>query len=158
MEEDFYKRIIASALGDDENDFRSRVILAPCQGSGSSFMLLDNAYAALVTSGTATLETDIFGVPQVVCYAMAFGKVVSWLRRIVLKVPYVSLVNLIVGDEVVPELVAGEMTQDALERNLRDVLVDETFRRRQKQGYEVMMQLLGTPGAPEKAAHRITAN
>jgi lipid-A-disaccharide synthase len=70
----------------------------------------------------------------------------------------VSLVNLIVGDEVVPELVAGEMTQDALERNLRDVLVDETFRRRQKQGYEVMMQLLGTPGAPEKAAHRITAN
>ena len=158
MEEDFYKRIIASALGDDENDFRSRVILAPCQGSGSSFMLLDNAYAALVTSGTATLETAIFGVPQVVCYAMAFGKVVSWLRRIVLKVPYVSLVNLIVGDEVVPELVAGEMTQDALERNLRDVLVDETFRRRQKQGYEVMMQLLGTPGAPEKAAHRITAN
>jgi lipid-A-disaccharide synthase len=89
---------------------------------------------------------------------MAFGKVVSWLRRIVLKVPYVSLVNLIVGDEVVPELVAGEMTQDALERNLRDVLVDETFRRRQKQGYEVMMQLLGTPGAPEKATHRITAN
>ena len=155
MHKDFYETIISSALGDGNGDFRKRIVLAPCQGSRSSFMLLHSAYAALVTSGTATLETAIFGVPQVVCYAMAFGKVVSWLRKIVLKVPYVSLVNLIVGREFVPELVAGEMTQESVERNLRNVLADETFRRKQKQGYETMMQLLGEPGAPEKAAHKI---
>ena len=66
--------------------------------------------------------------------------------------PYVSLVNLITGSEVVPELVAGDMTQESVEKNLRNVLMDEDFRSRQLQGYKSMMLLLGEPGAPEKAA------
>lgn len=152
MEKQYYDSIIAATLGDDVEAFRSRVVLAPCLGSKSSFMLLANAHAALVTSGTATLETAIFGVPQVVCYAMAFGRFVSLLRRLLLRVPYVSLVNLITGSEVVPELVAGDMTQESVEKNLRNVLMDEDFRSRQLQGYKSMMLLLGEPGAPEKAA------
>lgn len=158
MHRDFYETVISSALGSGNEEFRKRIVLAPCQGSRSSFMLLSNACAALVTSGTATLETAILGVPQVVCYAMAFGKLVSWLRKIVLKVPYVSLVNLIVGDEVVPELVAGDMTQESVEDNLRKVLKDTSFREKQRLGYEIMMRLLGEPGAPEKAAHKIMGN
>ena len=94
-------------------------------------------------------------VPQIVCYAMSCGKVVSLLRRMVLKVPYVSLVNLIGGEEIVPELVAGDMTVKTLKENLRSLLADETYRNKQKQGYEAMMLRLGAPGAPDKAAELI---
>lgn len=152
MEVEFYESIISEAIGETGEDFKNRIVLAPCQGSRSSFMLLRNAYAALVTSGTATLETAIMGVPQVVCYAMACGRLVSFLRRLILKVPYVSLVNLIAGHEVVPELVAGEMTDEKMERNLRSILVDEEYRKAQLEGYALMMRKLGEPGAPEKAA------
>lgn len=156
METSFYERILAEAINENDSDFRKKVILAPCKGSYGSFMLLHNAYAALVTSGTATLETAIMGVPQVVCYAMACGKIVSWLRKLVLKVPYVSLVNLIVSQEVIPELVAGDMTKDNVEHHLRGILFDEASRAKQLKGYDTMMHLLGTPGAPEKAAKMIS--
>ena len=130
-------------------------MLMPSQGSNSSFMLLHNSYGALVTSGTATLETAIIGVPQVVCYSMACGRLMSCLRRLFLKVPYVSLVNLIVGHQVVPELVAGDMTPVALERNLHLMLKDTNFRQRQLDGYSVLRKILGDCGAPLKAAKKI---
>ena len=72
-------------------------------------VLLQQADVALVTSGTATLETALFRVPQVVCYILV-GKLVSFLRRHILKVKFISLVNLIAGREVVRELVADTMT------------------------------------------------
>lgn len=118
-------------------------------------MLLHNAHAALVTSGTATLETAIMGVPQVVCYAMKCGRLVSFLRRFLLKVPYVSLVNLVVGREVVPELVAGELTQTALDKCFSQILLDEECRFAQRSGYDELMRRLGQPGAPERAASKI---
>lgn len=155
IDKDLYNSIIASTTGTNHPDFLRRIVLAPCHGSKSSFMLMSNAHAAMVTSGTATLETAIFGIPQVVCYAMACGKIVSMLRRIVLKVKYVSLVNLIVGAEVVPELVAGDMTQQSIEKNLRSILLDNRFRQKQMEGYSVMKSLLGTSGAPKRAAHLI---
>ncbi|KAA6305512.1 lipid-A-disaccharide synthase, partial [termite gut metagenome] len=77
---------------------------------GQTFRLLQQAHAALVTSGTATLETALFRVPQVVCYDTPAGKIISILKKRVLNVPYISLVNLIAGREIVKELVAGEMT------------------------------------------------
>ncbi|MBQ5642518.1 MAG: lipid-A-disaccharide synthase [Bacteroidaceae bacterium] len=152
---DLYTHVMDTALGLGNMEFRDKLILAPCHGSKSSFMLLHSAHAALVTSGTATLETAIMGVPQVVCYAMRMGKVVSWLRKILLKVPYISLVNLIAGKEVVPELVAGGLTQEALDKSLLSVLADSDYRMKQKEGYGEMMRLLGEPGAPEKAAEKI---
>lgn len=152
VESALYERILSGVK--DEN-LRNRIALAPCQGSRSSFLLLHNAFSALVTSGTATLETAILGVPQVVCYAMGCGKVMSALRKLLLKVPYVSLVNLIVGREVVPELIAGDMTERRLEHNLRSVLTDNDFRENQLRGYEEMMSLLGDAGAPQKAAKMI---
>ena len=60
-----------------------------------------------MTSGTATLETALFGVPQIVCYYIPLGPVIRLARRLFLKVPYISLVNLVCGRKVVPELVAS---------------------------------------------------
>ena len=155
MTKEFYDKVIGMALGQNSTRLRDRVMLAPCQGSWSSFMLLQNAHAALVTSGTATLETAIMSVPQVVCYAMRCGKLVSFLRRFLLKVPYVSLVNLVVGREVVPELVAGDLTQEALDRCFSQILLDEECRFAQRCGYDELMRRLGRPGAPDKAAAKI---
>ena len=155
MTKEFYDKVIGMALGHSSSRLRGRVTLAPCQGSWSSFMLLQNAHAALVTSGTATLETAIMSVPQVVCYAMRCGKLVSFLRRFLLKVPYVSLVNLVVGREVVPELVAGDLTQEALDRCFSQILLDEECRFAQRSGYDELMRRLGRPGAPERAASQI---
>ena len=129
-----------------------RVVVAPYLGSRSSFLLLHMAHAAMVTSGTATLETALMQVPQVVCYAMRCGSLMSWLRKRFLKVPHVSLVNLIVGEEVVPELIAGDMTQERVTRALHRLLNDDSFRQSQKQGYLKMTDLLGSSGAAEKAA------
>ena len=155
MTKEFYDKVIGMALGHSSSRLRDSVTLAPCQGSWSSFMLLQNAHAALVTSGTATLETAIMSVPQVVCYAMRCGKLVSFLRRFLLKVPYVSLVNLVVGREVVPELVAGDLTQEALDRCFSQILLDEECRFAQRCGYDELMRRLGRPGAPDKAATKI---
>lgn len=130
--------------------------LAPCDGSKSSFMLLRNAYAAMVTSGTATLETAIMRVPQVVCYAMRCAKLFSFLRRLFLRVPYVSLVNLIAGFEVVPELVAGDLSQEGLNNVLGKILTDEESRQKQLEGYECVLQKLGEVGAPDRAASIVT--
>ena len=156
MATEFYNNVIDKTVSKTDIQFKSKITLAPCLGSKSSFMLLHCAHAALVTSGTATLETAIMGVPQAVCYAMRCGKIVSWLRTFMLKVPYVSLVNLISGMETVPELVAGELTQEELNKTFGRILFDDKYRQKQQQGYRKIMQLLGDPGAPNKAADIIT--
>ena len=119
---------------------------------GQTYPLLQHADAALVTSGTATLETAIFRVPQVVCYYMRFGKIVSWLKKMVLSVKYISLVNLIAGREVVQELVADRMTVANAHAELSRLLNDEAYRQKMLDGYEEMIRKLGAPGAPRKAA------
>ena len=75
-----------------------------------TYRLLQHSSAALVTSGTATLETALFRVPQVVCYHTPLGKVISFLKKKILKVKFISLVNLVAGKEIVRELVADTMT------------------------------------------------
>lgn len=144
----FYDDIIGRA-GVDAS--RVRVV------AGQTYAVLSHAQAALVTSGTATLETALFGVPQVVCYYVACGRFVSLLRRWLLKVPYVSLVNLVCGREVVPELVADGMTVDNVRRHLRPLLSDTPERRAMLAGYASMAERLGDPGAPARAAADIVA-
>ncbi len=120
-----------------------------------TYHLLKFAEAALVTSGTATLETALFNTPQVVCYYMNFGKVVSLLRKCVLKVPYVSLVNLIAGREVVTELIADGMTIDNVRKELELMLTDAEYRKKMFAGYREMRERLGEAGAPKHAAEMI---
>ena len=119
---------------------------------GETYRLLRHSKAALVTSGTATLETALFRVPQVVCYYTAAGKLVSFLRRHILKVKYISLVNLVSGSEVVTELVADGMTVDNIRRELSAIIEGGSRRIQMLSGYDRMIQILGTPGASERAA------
>lgn len=118
----------------------------------ATYPLLSHARAALVTSGTATLETALFGVPQAVCYYTACGKLVSFLRRHLLKVPFVSLVNLVCGREVVPELVADGMNVANVRARLLELLPGQPAREEMLRGYGEMKRLLGEPGAPARAA------
>lgn len=122
-----------------------------------TFPLLRQAEAALVTSGTATLETALFRVPQVVCYHTPIGKIIAFLKRHVLKVKYISLVNLIADREVVKELVADTMTVERIRSELKSILYDEQYRRQMLDGYEHVASRLGKAGAPRHAASKMVA-
>lgn len=122
---------------------------------GQTYRLLQQAEAALVTSGTATLETALFRVPQAVCYHTPIGKVISFLRRHILTVKYISLVNLIANREVVKELVADTMTVEQARAELERILYDKDYRQRMLHGYEYMAARLGDAGAPKRAAKKM---
>ena len=117
-----------------------------------TYRLLQQSSAALVTSGTATLETALFRVPQVVCYYTPIGKVIAFLRKKILKVKFISLVNLVAGKEVVRELVADTMTLKNIESELEAILYNKVKRQQMFTDYERMIQILGPAGASEKAA------
>lgn len=119
---------------------------------GETYPLLSHAAAALVTSGTATLETALFRVPQAVCYHTPLGKVVAFLKRHILKVKYISLVNLIADREVVRELVADTMTVEQMRSELGRLLHDDAYKKLMLEGYDEVAQRLGEPGAPQRAA------
>ena len=118
---------------------------------GQTYALLSHAHAALVTSGTATLETALFGVPQVVCYKTPLPHLVGWLRKKLLKVRYVSLVNLVADREIVTELVAETFTQANMEAELRKILGGPD-RQRMLDGYAEVECILGDSSAPAYAA------
>lgn len=122
---------------------------------GQTYRVLQQAEVALVTSGTATLETALFRVPQVVCYHTPIGKVISFLRRHILKVKYISLVNLIADREVVKELVADTMTVENMQYELRRLLSDKVCRQQMLDEYQYMAQRLGPTGAPRHAAREM---
>ncbi|WP_288856690.1 lipid-A-disaccharide synthase [uncultured Bacteroides sp.] len=122
-----------------------------------TFSLLRQAEAALVTSGTATLEAALFRVPQAVCYHTPIGKVIAFLKRHILKVKYISLVNLIANREVVKELVADTMTVEQVRSELNRILYDKEYRCRMLKGYECMASRLGEAGAPGHAARKMVA-
>ena len=121
----------------------------------ATYALLSHAHTALVTSGTATLETALFRVPQVVCYAMAVPKIVGLLRPLVLKVKYVSLVNLIADREVVPELVANTFSETNIKKELTRILPDGEPRQRMLAGYELVWKAIGGDSPSERAAEMI---
>lgn len=120
-----------------------------------TFSLLHQATAALVTSGTATLEAALFRVPQAVCYHTPIGKVITFLKRHILKVKYVSLVNLIANREVVKELIADAMTVEQVRLELDRILYNKAYRQRMLDGYKYMASRLGEAGAPKHAAREM---
>ena len=122
---------------------------------GQTYRLLQQAKAALVTSGTATLETALFRVPQVVCYYTPVGKLISFLRRHILKVKYISLVNLVANKEIVKELVADTMTVANVRSELNSLLKDADYRGQMLQEYDRMIKILGPAGASHQAASKM---
>lgn len=117
-----------------------------------TFPLLAQATAALVTSGTATLETCMFRVPQVVCYYTPLPRLIGMLRKLILKVKYVSLVNLIADREVVKELVAETFSVENIRRELEAILPGGTHRQQMLDDYEDVHRRLGESDAPDHAA------
>ncbi|MBP1593727.1 MAG: lipid-A-disaccharide synthase [Bacteroidetes bacterium] len=120
-----------------------------------TYRLLQHSSAALVTSGTATLETALFRVPQVVCYHTPIGKVISFLKKKILKVKFISLVNLVAGKEIVRELVADTMTVDNMQSELKAVLLDKAKRQQMLDEYDRMIKILGPSGASKKTANKM---
>ena len=150
---DRYRLVLAGAPGIDPAYYQRYIGAQKVEiVYGKTYALLSQATAALVTSGTATLETALFRVPQVVCYFMQARQLASFLRPFFIKVPYISLVNLVVGREIVPELVADKMNVEACRRHLESILPGGSAREAQLQGYEEMAGRLGEPGAPQRAA------
>ena len=117
-----------------------------------TYELLSQATAALVTSGTATLETCMFGVPQVVCYYTPLKHFIGMMKRLVLKVKYVSLVNLIADREVVTELVAETFSVDNIRRELEAILPGGSRRQPMLDDYKEVHRRLGENNAPDCAA------
>ena len=150
---DEYDIVLAGAPGIDPDYYRpfitgSRIGLVV----NETYPLLSRATAALVTSGTATLETCMFRVPQVVCYETPLPKLIGWLRKRVLSVKYISLVNLIANREVVRELVADSFSVDNIRRELEAVLPGGEKRSQMLADYDDVHRLLGESDAPEQAA------
>ena len=148
-----YQAVIAGAPGID-SDFYAKYT----QGNsvtvifGQTYRILAQAQAALVTSGTATLETALLDVPQVVCYKTPLPWLSYWAFKNILHTPYISLVNLICGREVVRELFAKFFTVDAIREELKRLLHVQNYRQTMRDNYRELRDIVGNSGASGRAA------
>lgn len=117
-----------------------------------TYPLLAHSTAALVTSGTATLETALFNVPQVVCYKTPVPRLIRFAFNHVIKVKYISLVNLIMNKEVVSELFADRFTIDNIAHCLQTLLPGGEARQEMLNNYALLQKVLGDDVAPDNAA------
>ncbi len=122
---------------------------------GKTYEILQHSYSALVTSGTATLETALFRVPQVVCYYTPLGKISSFVFRHFFHIPYISLVNLVSQRKVVKELFGEDFTENKIRAELELLLFDDNYRCRMLSDYDRMISILGNQGASERTAKLI---
>ncbi len=141
IDRDFYEK----HLGD------SKVKLIP----NDTYSLLKSADFALVTSGTATLETALLKVPQIVCYKTQ--PLTYWIAKKLIQLPYISLVNIILDKEAVPELIQRDLNAATLEKALKH-LMKETVFHRQLDAYDQLEEMLGKEGASRRAALAIAEN
>ena len=152
---DTYRIVLAGAPAIDRDYYRQFI-----DGNGvevvynQTYQLLSEAHAALVTSGTATLETALFNVPQVVCYETPLPWLIGHLRKLVLRVKYISLVNLIADREVVRELVADSFSVENIRSELYKIL-EGSAREAMLAGYGEVRRRLGDQCAPEETARII---
>jgi lipid-A-disaccharide synthase len=118
--------------------------------TGSTYDLLAHASSAIVTSGTATLETCLFKVPQVVVYK---SSAISYqVARMLIRVPFISLVNLVAGKEVVKELIQHHANPREILTELKQLLYDASYRQQMVEGYNLVFEKLNTGSASENAA------
>jgi len=149
-----YHFVVAKAPGIEDDFYQS--LLSPYQNVSSvtnqTYELLRVAKAALVTSGTATLETALFGVPEVVCYkgsAVSF-QIAKWL----ITIQYICLVNLIMKKEVVKELIQEQLTENNLAKELKKILYDVQKQSQMKEDYIALKNLLSQGGNASSNAAR----
>lgn len=148
-----YQPIIAGAPGIDTEYYTEFLNEGDCKLIfNQTYRLLSYAKAAMVTSGTATLETALFRVPQVVCYKTPVGKLTYWAFKNILTTKYISLVNLIADKEVVKELFAKYFSVANISDELNRILNDREYRQSMLNNYDNIISILGSPGASDHAA------
>lgn len=149
-----YQMVLAGAPSIDDGYYERFIKGTPVKlVKDSTYQLLSHSSAALVTSGTATLETALFDVPQVVCYETPVPKLIRFAFNHIIKVKFISLVNLIADREVVPELLADRFTTDNILSALRRILPGGAGREQMLADYWDVRQKLGDTVAPDNAAH-----
>lgn len=149
-----YEFVIAQASAQPDNLYKEMMgTTEVMMVKGETYKLLRQSIAALVTSGTATLETALFGVPEVVCYK---GNPISfWLATKLVNVKYISLVNLIMDKLVVTELIQSDLNEANLKAALQRLLCDQVYKNELKQDYAMLWHKLGNNHASSLAAKEI---
>ncbi len=151
-----YQPVIAGAPGIDLQFYQFIIKDSPVNiVFNQTYRLLAQSRAALVTSGTATLETALLNTPQVVCYKTAVPKLASWAFENILHTPYISLVNLIAGKLVVKELFAAKFSVEEIKKELQRILLDDKYRQDMLNNYQQVRDILGEEGASDRAALKI---
>jgi lipid-A-disaccharide synthase len=150
---DDYQLIIAGAPSLDKSFYDSLVTEKIKIIFGETYDLLSNSEAAVVTSGTATLETALLGIPEVVCYK---GSAISYqIAKRLIKINYISLVNLIMKREVVKELIQSECTSENIKNEIKTILIGGSKRETMLQDFNEMEKILGKGGASKKVAQSL---
>ncbi|GHV57618.1 lipid-A-disaccharide synthase [Bacteroidia bacterium] len=153
-----YQLVIAGAPGIAPDDYQPFIKDYPVRiVFGQTYRLLQQSRAALVTSGTATLETALLRVPQTVCYRLPFAMISSFVFQRFFSCKYISLVNLIAGKSVVKELYGKDFSIRKIREELGRLLNDGLYREQMQQGYQEVIDRLDSPGASETAAREIIA-
>ena len=151
---DQYQIVVTSAPGIDDAFYTPYL-----QGeilTRDTYALVAHARAAIVNSGTATLETALIGCPQTAVYHVAGSKYLEWLiKPFLFKIKHFTLVNIIPNKEVIQELVGKRFTQSNIENELYRLLNDETYRTQMQSSYKNIQDILGTASAAENAANKI---
>jgi lipid-A-disaccharide synthase len=149
-----YQFVVAQAPSQPDSVYQELIGSANVRlANNQTYNLLKQAKAALVTSGTATLETALFGVPQVVCYK---GNPISfWLATQLVKVKYISLVNLIMDKSVITELIQQDLNETQLKAELDKILSNSPYQKQMLDDYSQLWHLLGDSNASENAAREI---
>ncbi|MBN1925230.1 MAG: lipid-A-disaccharide synthase [Prolixibacteraceae bacterium] len=150
-----YQFVVAGAPGIEPGYYNSVLKTNIKVLFGKTYELLFFSKAALVTSGTATLETALLKVPQLVCYKMGLGWFLQFFRKHILKTEHFSLVNLIAGKEVVKEYFQSEVTKRNLNAELHQLLENKAYRERMIAEYNEIEKILKTNGAAKNAARLI---
>lgn len=152
-----YRPVVACAPGLDDEFYRGITDGLPLLRD-ATVPLLRHARAALVTSGTATLEAALAGTPQVVCYRSNGSKLTYDIMKRVLDISHVSLPNIIAGREIVPEMLLHRCTPDLVAERLAPLLRDTPERASQTEGYAEMRRILGTQDAAASATRLIVGD
>lgn len=152
-----YQPVIAGAPGIDPSyygqytgNYSAKIVF------NKTYPLLQHSQLALVTSGTATLETSLFRVPQVVCYYTPMGKAVNFIFRRFFHIRFISLVNLIADKEVVRELFGERFSPDNIRKEVDRILYEPGYKEKMLAHYDEVIRILGEPGASTYAAELIT--
>lgn len=153
-----YQFIIAGAPGHDAEFYRKLLKTEIPVVFNQTYSLLRCSEAAIVTSGTATLETGLLKIPQVVIYKMGMGWLLERFRSVILKTEFFSLVNLVAEKEVVKELFQSQVNKEQISAELSKILNKQSYRQKMIDGYDQLIAKLQSEGAALKAAKKIVAS